>query len=153
VVGKPAALSSADERNRSVGEINRRGEGLRRRAPVRVSGSVEETRRSEMGKIGPSPSTYDLVGHRRAEERRNPSSTGSVDRLGGRAQPSASGITSVANYCRRSMLSAMDWPRQLKISSCTPIAAKLRMSPAMSSRSPKNGPAGPVRRWNAGVVK
>jgi hypothetical protein len=35
-----------------------------------------------MGKIRPPPSTYDLVGHRRAEERRNPSSTGSVDRLG-----------------------------------------------------------------------
>ena len=48
-------------------------------------------------------------------------------------------ITSVANHCRRSMLSAMDWPRQSKISSCTPIAAKFRMSPAICSGSPEKG--------------
>jgi hypothetical protein len=44
----------------------------------------------------------------------------------------------VANHCRRSLLSVMDWPRQSKINSCTPIAAKVRMSPAMSSGSPEN---------------
>jgi alkanesulfonate monooxygenase SsuD/methylene tetrahydromethanopterin reductase-like flavin-dependent oxidoreductase (luciferase family) len=32
----------------------------------------------------------------------------------------------------------MDWPRQSKINSCTLIAAKVRMSPAMSSGSPEN---------------
>jgi hypothetical protein len=30
----------------------------------------------------------------------------------------------------------MDWPRQSKISSCTPIAANHRMSPAASTSSP-----------------
>jgi hypothetical protein len=37
------------------------------------------------------------------------------------------------------MLSATDWPRQSKISSCAPIAAKFRMSPAMSSGLPEKG--------------
>jgi hypothetical protein len=37
------------------------------------------------------------------------------------------------------MLSEMDWPRQSKISSCTPIAANVRMSLAMSSGSPEKG--------------
>jgi hypothetical protein len=67
-----------------------------------------------MGKIGPPPSTYDLVGHRRAEERRKPEFDRVGRRAGGGSQPSASGITSVANHCRRSMLSAMDWPRRLE---------------------------------------
>ena len=35
------------------------------------------------------------------------------------------------------MLSEIDWPRQSKISSCTPIAVKVRMSPAMCSGSPE----------------
>src|SRR3984893_19600004 len=33
--------------------------------------SVEETRRPEMGELSPLPSTYDLVSHHRAEERRH----------------------------------------------------------------------------------
>jgi hypothetical protein len=37
------------------------------------------------------------------------------------------------------MLSAMDWPRQSKINSCTPIAAKVWMSPAICSGSPEKG--------------
>ena len=37
------------------------------------------------------------------------------------------------------MLSVMDWPRQSKISSCTPIAANVLISPAMSSGSPEKG--------------
>jgi hypothetical protein len=53
--------------------------------------------------------------------------------------PSTSGVTSVVNHSKRSMLSAMDWPRQSKTSSCTPIAAKRRMSPAISSGAPENG--------------
>ena len=53
--------------------------------------------------------------------------------------PSTSVVTSVANHSKRSMLSAMDWPRQSKTSSRTPIAAKRRMSPAISSGAPENG--------------
>jgi hypothetical protein len=33
----------------------------------------------------------------------------------------------------------MDRPRKSKINSCTPIAEKIRMSPAMSSDSPEKG--------------
>jgi hypothetical protein len=47
---------------------------LRRRTAGRtgvcLSRSIEETRRSEIGEFSPLPSAYDLVGHRRAEERR-----------------------------------------------------------------------------------
>src|SRR5262249_28032979 len=42
-----------------------------------------------------------------------------------------------AIHCRRSMLSAMDWRRQSKTSSCTPIAAKVRMSLVICSGSPE----------------
>jgi aspartyl-tRNA(Asn)/glutamyl-tRNA(Gln) amidotransferase subunit A len=45
--------------------------------------------------------------------------------------------TSAAKRCRRAMLSAMDSPRKSRISSCTPIAAKERMSPAISSALPE----------------
>src|SRR5271170_4666612 len=37
----------------------------------RVSRSIEEARGPEIGKLGPLPSAYDLVGHRDAEERRH----------------------------------------------------------------------------------
>ena len=53
------------------------------------------------------------------------------------AYPPTSGITSAAKRCRRAMLSAMDLPRKSRISSCTPMAAKERMSLAMSSGLPE----------------
>ena len=42
----------------------------RGRTGVCVLRSIEETRRAEIGEFSPLPSAYDLVGHRRAEERR-----------------------------------------------------------------------------------
>ena len=36
-----------------------------------VSRSIEETRRPEMGEVGPLPSPYDLVSHHRTEKRRH----------------------------------------------------------------------------------
>src|SRR5690242_16041773 len=45
-------------------------------------------------------------------------------------QSPASGMTSATNRCRRSTLSAIDWPRKSKINSWTPSAAKVLMSPA-----------------------
>jgi len=48
-------------------------------------------------------------------------------------------MTSAANRCSRSMLSVVDWPRKSKINSCTPMVAKVLMSPAISSGSPENG--------------
>jgi hypothetical protein len=47
----------------------------------------------------------------------------------------------------------MDWPQQSKISSCTPIAAKVSNVAADVFRLAGEGPAGAVRRCNAGVIK
>src|SRR6516162_223973 len=39
--------------------------------PAGVSGSIEKARRPKIGEFSPLRSTYDLVGHRRAEEWRH----------------------------------------------------------------------------------
>ncbi len=48
-----------------------------------------------------------------------------------------SGITSAAKRCRPAMLASIELPRKSKISSCTPMAANERMSPAISSGVPE----------------
>ena len=49
----------------------------------------------------------------------------------------------MANHCWRSTFSEMDRPRQSKINSCTPIAAKFGMSAAISSGEQENGRRAP----------
>src|SRR6266436_1743024 len=74
---------------------------LRRRAApdgrARVSGLIEEPCRPEMGELSPLPSTYDLVSHHRAEERRHRhAAMGDSDVVAGRPRHRSDGGQMVA---------------------------------------------------------
>src|SRR6266446_684382 len=74
----------------------RRGASLERPAGY-VSRSIEETRRPEIGELSPLPSTYDLVSHHRAQERRHRhAAMGDGDIVAGRPRHRSNGGQMVA---------------------------------------------------------
>src|SRR6266446_3534803 len=84
-----------------------------------MSRSVEETRRPEMGKLSPLPPPYDLVSHRRAQERRHRhTAMGDGDIVAGSPRHRSDGRQMVAGdradgYAHRLRLDLADRGKQL----------------------------------------